>query len=468
MDTITKPARAPGPDKGLPFLGQTLEVWRDMLGFFQRAANEYGNTVEFKFGPYVYVMVNEPEGIRHVLVDNHRNYKKSRNYDGLKLLLGEGLVTSEGDFWRRQRKLAQPAFHRERLAGFAVTMAAATKGMLERWERNVRGGSTVDVHGEMMRVTLDIVGQTLLSTPLDDEAHGIGEAMGVTLRYVNEYAVSLVRVPAWVPTPKNVRFARAAKTLDELVLAIIRQRRERPENAGTDLLSMFMAVRDEETREQMTDRQLKDEVMTMVTAGHETTANALSWTIYLLSKHPDVARRLHTEIADVLGPNGTPTLELLPKLTYCHAVLSESMRLFPPVWSFEREALADDVVSGFSIPKGAIVGIFPHILHRDPAHWPNPEGFDPDRFLSTSDRPRYAYLPFGAGPRTCIGNAFAMMEAQIILAMIVQHYRLELVPGASVIPEPVVTLRPLDGLPMKILPRVPVSASVARHAVALA
>ncbi|HWL89500.1 MAG TPA: cytochrome P450, partial [Polyangiaceae bacterium] len=224
-----------------------------------------------------------------------------------------------------------------------------------------------------------------------------------------------------------------------------------------DLLAMLMEARDEETGEAMTDAQLRDEVMTIVTAGHETTANAMSWTLYLLSKHPDVARRVEREVEDVLGER-VPTIADLGKMPYGSAVIQEAMRVFPPVWGIERQAAGDDEIAGYSVAKNTLVGIFPYLLHRHPAYWPNPEGFDPERFLPSSgpktrERPRYAYLPFGAGPRVCIGNAFALMEAQILLSMIVQRHRLELVAGARIVPEPVVTLRPRDGMRMTLVPK---------------
>ncbi|WP_394834168.1 cytochrome P450 [Pendulispora rubella] len=446
-------AQPPSPSGGLPYFGHTFEAGRDPLGFFGKAARDHGDIVQFDFGPYRYVLANEPESIKRVLVDNAKNYIKGYSYRGLRLILGQGLVTSEGDFWRRQRKLAQPAFHREKLADLAQRMTDAASDMLARWYRHP-SGTTLDVHAEMMRVTLDVVGRTLLSQSLDERAEGIGDAMAVTVRIASDYAATPFPLPMWVPTPKNLRFKRAKRTLDALVLDIIAERRKTSDVGRRDLLSMLMAARDEETNEAMTDQQLKDEVMTIVTAGHETTANAMSWTLYLLSRHPDVARRVEAEADAVLGTR-LPALEDLPRMPYARAVIEESMRLYPPVWAVEREALADDVLGGYHIPKGTMVAILPYVLHRHPAYWDNPEGFDPDRFTAGTERPRYAYLPFGGGPRICIGNAFAMMEAQILLAMIATRYRLQLPAGARVELEPVVTLRPLHGMPMTLVWRTP-------------
>ena len=452
-----RPRRAPGP-RGVPLFGNTLGAWKDVLKLMFQSWQAHGDIVRFKFGPYDYLFINDPDAIRHVLVDNNKNYTKSRNYHGLKLVLGEGLVTSEGDHWRRQRKLAQPAFHRDRLASFAQTMVADTSALLDRWA--AKDGEVMDVHAEMMRLTFRIVGRTLFSTDVEGESERIGPAITVAMHHANDYAESLVRIPPWVPTPGNFRFKRAMRDLDELVLRIIGERRA-AKGAGDaspslaagphDLLSMLMDARDEETRAQMTDRQLRDEVLTLVLAGHETTANLLTWTWYLLSKHPDAARRVYAEVRAVLGER-KPALEDLPKLTYTTMVINESMRLLPPVWAFERQAIAADTLGGFDVPAGAIVGIAPYCLHRHPRYWENPEGFDPERFAQGrgEGRPRYAYLPFGGGPRQCIGNGFAMMEAQIILAMIAQRHRLELVAGHPVELEPTVTLRPKHGMRMTL------------------
>jgi cytochrome P450 len=449
--------KAPTPD-GVPLLGNLLDAWKDPLSLFLRSNRDLGDMVLFEFGPQKYFLANDLSAVRRVLVDNHKNYVKSRSYRGLKLVLGTGLLTSEGDFWRRQRKLVQPAFHRERLAGFADTMVRSTKDMLDRWAE-IPEGQAFDVHAEMTRLTFRLVGQTLFSTEVDGDAHAIGEALTVALRFANEYAESLVSPPVWLPTPNNLRFKRAVRTLDELVQRIIDERRSR--DSGRDLLSMLMAVKDEETGETMSDRQLRDEVMTLVLAGHETTANALSWTFYLLSRHPDVERRLFAEISKVLEGR-PPSIDDLAKLTLCANVVQEAMRLYPPAWTFERQALEDDELAGCAVPAGAIVAISPYTLHRHPAYWDNPEGFDPDRFTAarSEGRPKHAYLPFGGGPRLCIGNSFALMEAQLIVASVVQRHRLSLVPGHPVELEPVVTLRPRYGIQVRLAPQRPVETTL--------
>lgn len=432
----------PGP-RGMPIFGSIFDVWRDPLGFLLRGARDHGDVVRFRFGPYDYLLLNDPEVVRHVLVENARAYRKSKSYDALRLVLGNGLVTSEGEFWRRQRKLAQPAFHKKRMVSFAEIMARTTEEMLSTWTEG-----TFDLHEEMMALTLRIVGRALFGVDLAGEARAIGEAVSVGIKHANDYAESIVKVPPWVPTLANVRFQRAVKVLDAMVMGIIAERRKKPD-LGDDLLAMLMSARDDDGHG-MTDRQLRDEVMTLVLAGHETTANALSWTFSLLSTHVQVDRQVHAEAVNVLGERRA-SFDDLPRLTLTSKVVQESLRLYPPVWVFEREAIEDDVIAAVSIPAGTTVAISPWALHRNPKHWPNPEGFDPDRFepAACEARARCSYMPFATGPRQCIGDAFAKMEAQIVLATIARSWRFEHLPGALPEPDAKVTLRPRGGLPMK-------------------
>jgi len=443
------PARAPGEPlrgpPGLPLIGSLLDVWDSPLRLFAESTAAFGPNVKLRFLWMDYYLLCDPQAIHHVLVQNHANYRKSRNYQGLKVMLGEGLLTSEGDFWKKQRKLSQPAFHRDRLAAFADQMVACTKDMLDRWDGELMGTS-FDLHREVMRLTFRIVGKTLLSTELDGAAREIGEALNVAIEWANDYVESLVRVPPWVPTPNNVRFNKAKETIDTLVDRIVAERR-RGNDLGGDLLGMLMAAQDEATGEGMSDVQLRHELLTLVLAGHETTANALTFIFYLLSKHPHVMRKLEAEVESVLGERA-PGLPDLKQLRYTTMVIEESMRLYPPAWVLEREAIADDLVAGIRVPKDAVIGISPFVLHRNAELYPNPEGFDPERFRpeTTATRGKHQYLPFGGGPRFCIGNAFAMMELQVVVSMIVQRARLDLVPGFSLALDPSVTLRPKDGV----------------------
>jgi len=432
------------------------EVWRDPLQMFVRASRTFGDAMTLRFGPYRFVVLHRPEDIRHVYVQNADNYVKSRTYRGLKLVLGNGLVTSEGDFWRRQRKLANPAFHRKRLSVFANDMVRCTDEMCGDWAK-APAGTELDVAEAMMALTFRIVGHTLFSTELGGATDRVGAAMTVANHYANKLGESLVSLPTWTPTAENRRFWQAKATLDELVIGMIEQRRRQMEatgDAGHDLMAMLMEATDESGSERMSDEQLRDEVLTLVAAGHETTANALAWTFMLLSQHPDVARRLRAEVDDVLWGR-LPTVDDLPRLAFTEQVVKESMRLYPPVWIIEREALGADEVGGWRYPAGTVVGTCMYAAHRNPRLWPNPEGFDPDRFSPqrSEGRPRYAYMPFGAGPRSCIGNHFAMMEAILLVATIAQRFELELVPGHRVRLDPGITLRPKGGLPMRVFPR---------------
>ncbi len=464
---------APGP-KGAPWFGSAFRAWNVPLGLFLESHAEFGDLVRFRFGPFTYYLVNDPDVVKHVLVDNPKGYTKSRNYLGLKVVLGDGLLLSEGDHWRRQRKLAQPAFHRERLAGFARSMARATRDMLSRWASD-GSPEPMCIHEEMMRLTFRIVGLTLFSADIDGSASDVGKAMDVAMHWANDYAEALVRIPPKIPTPGNLRFKRAMKTLDDVVYRLIAERRviaeargaqrsetsllsgargaEPPERGATksygdDLLGMLMEATEE--GQAMDDKQLRDELITMTLAGHETTANLMAWTFYLLSKHPEVARRVREEAVRVLGSRD-PALEDVKQLEYARMVLEESLRLYPPAWAFERQAVAPDRLGPYAIEKGTIIGFSPYVLHRHPAHWENPEGFDPERFSKerSEKRARYAYLPFGGGPRTCVGNHFAMMEAQIILAMVAREWALELVPSHPVVVDPVITLRPKHGIKVR-------------------
>ena len=453
----TQPARAtslpepPGPE-GLPWFGSLFEARRDPLELFMRTRRDFGQIAQFQFGPTRYVIVSNVDAVKHVLVDNHRNYRKSLNYDGLKFLLGQGLLTSEGDFWLKQRRLAQPAFHRERLQEFGATMIACTDDMLRRWEQIAAAGVSVDVHEEMMALTLKIVVRTLFGADVKN-ADALGDAVSTAIYWANDYIQSVIRIPPNVPTRANRKFKKAKSLLDALVQSLIDERRSETTDRR-DLLATYMAVRDEDTGEKMSDQQIRDEVMTLVLAGHETTANALAWTFYLLSLHPEDVTRVHDELAHVLnGRAPAPSdLKSLPEVTYC---IEESMRLYPPAWVMERQANEDDVLCGHRILKDTIVGVSPYLVHREPAYWPNPEGFDPHRFLpeNSVNRPKLAYIPFGAGPRMCIGQAFAQMEAQLIVARVMQRFTVSLRPGHVPVRDPSVTLRTANGMPMMLKAR---------------
>ncbi|MBX7080945.1 MAG: cytochrome P450 [Nannocystaceae bacterium] len=425
-----------------------MSLLRDPLTHLTDARERYGDAVTFRVGPFRFVALADPALAQHVLVRNHRNYVKSRSYEGLRLVLGQGLVTSEGEHWRKQRKLAQPAFHRQRLAALADTMGACVRETVDGWER--RADPAIDVHAEMMALTLAIVARTLFGTDLAEDGgtdlRALGPAVTVALHKANEHAESLIRLPLWWPTRSNRRFAKAKRLLDDIVQGII-ERRRRSGEVRDDLLGTLMAATDEDGGGGMSDAQLRDEVMTLFLAGHETIATATSWTFMLLHQHPEIAARMREEATRVLGGR-TPGFDDLPQLPYTGQVIDEAMRLYPPVWIVERQALAPDQIGPWHVPKGTIVAVSPWLMHRHPELWPDPLRFDPERFApgQLGERAKLAYLPFGAGPRVCIGNHFALMEAKIILATVVQRFAIAVDDPASIRLEPKVTLRPEGGM----------------------
>jgi cytochrome P450 len=434
------------PGEGV--LGHIRDIQEDRLGFLLRAREACGDVSRFRFILLPAHVVAHPDHVKHVLVDNHRAYdKQTKGFKTIRLVLGNGLLTSEGDFWLRQRRIAQPAFHKERIAGFGEVMVRAALDTARSWRAVAQSGGTVDIAADMMHLTLRIAGETLLSTDVTGDAAAVGHSVSVFLNDANRRILQPIDVPLGVPTPSNRRITRALADLDAVVYRMIEERRRMTEGRPNDLLTMLMEARDEETGEAMTDRQLRDEVLTIFLAGHETTANTLSWTLYLLSLHPDVARRVRAELRDVLGGR-PPEVADMARLVFTTATLKESMRLFPPAYIVGRRAVEDDTIGGYDIPRDSIVFVSPWVTHRHPVFWPNPEGFDPERFLPerAADIHRYAYFPFGAGPRLCIGQGFAMIEAVLLLAALAQEIRLDLVPGHRVVPQASVTLRPRDGI----------------------
>lgn len=453
--------RCPG---AWPIVGHWPLVVEDPLKMMERAAAE-GDVVRLDFGPLRAVLTHDLGVIQHVLQQSPRLYTKSSNYVGLKRLLGEGLLTSEGELWKRQRRLAQPAFHHAKLRSLVLVMAKATQEMLEHWNA-WEDGRRFDLHEEMTRVTLRIAGLTLFGADLEADAREVRDALGVVMPWLNGLVEDPFRPPLIVPTRANRETSAGLETLDRLVYRIIEERRRNdPRNEREDLLAMLMSAVDEEGGAGMSDQQLRDEVLTLIVAGHETTANLLAWTGMLLSEHPEWSDRIAREGERVVGER-SPSFDELSKLEICDRVISESMRLYPPAWEFERQAISNDIAGNYEIPKNTIVMIAPFSLHRHPRLWDAPQSFDPDRFRperaitpSGEPRPRYAYLPFGDGPRVCIGKAFALMEAKLILTMMARQTRFELEPGAEIRPMPTITLRPKGGLPMRYRRRAELAES---------
>ena len=430
----------PGP-RPRGWLGSLSSMRRDPIRLLLDSVGDYGEIVHFRMLHRHVVVLAAPDHVRHVFQDNYQNYsKQTPGFKVLRTFLANGLLTNEGDAWLRQRRIAQPAFHRDRIAGFADTITTAAEALADRW--NASDHTVVNLTAEMTQLTLRIVGETLLSTDVSREVDRIGQALTVSLRAANRSITRVVEVPQWVPTPTNRRLHRALTTLDSVVYEMIAARRRSGEDTG-DLLSMLMAARDEDTGEGMSDRQLRDEVMTIFLAGHETTAIALGWTWHLLSKHPTAAQRLRDELATVLAGRA-PRLSDLPQLVYTDQVIKESLRLFPPAWIISRCAIETDHIGGFDIPAGTIIFTSPYVTHRQTRLWDNPWAFNPERFGSTEVRalPPFAYFPFGGGPRQCIGNTFAMMEMVLVIATLAQRYRFDLGPGAQPGVFPAITLRP--------------------------
>lgn len=441
------------PTISLPALFRMMpEFRRDALGTFASLARNHGDVVRLT-GFWTSYLLSNPVHIEHVLQTNSRNYRKGRVYKELIPSTGEGLFVSDGDVWRRQRRLAQPAFHREWIASFARIMTDATEEMLARWSRVSDTGKPLRVDEEMTRLTLGIVTRSLLSRDLSCEAETVSRSFDVIREHTMRRLTSFIKLPQSLPFPRNRRFRKAVAEADRIVYGVIGERR-RSEDVD-DLLSMLMAARDEETGEGLSDRELRDQALTIIGAGYETTTQALTWMWYLLARHPEVEARLHTELDEVLCGR-SPEFDDLPRLPYTLMIFQEAMRLYPPAWMLSRTAIADDEVDGLRIPAGAEVLILTYVTQRRPDHWLDPETFDPENFSShrSKERHRFAYLPFGGGPRQCIGNNFALMEAQLITAAVGQRYRLRLLNDREILPEPSVTLRPKGGMPMIVVPRL--------------
>ena len=438
---------APGPPRRFPG-GHLLAMRRDPLAFLTRIAREYGDIVRFRRGPNELHLLNRPDSIRDLLVTTATAFHKGRGLERAKRLLGEGLLTSEDPVHLRQRRMIQPAFHQERIAGYGAAMVEHAGRLAARW----KDGETRDISVEMSRLTLAIVGRTLFDADVESEADEIGEALTAAVRlFGRTLTLPFFEILDRLPLPSNRRFVRAKARIDATIHRLIAERRRAPKGR-TDLLTLLVDASDPEgDGGKMTDEQVRDEAVTIFLAGHETTANALTWTWYLLSQNPEVEARFHAEIDAMLGDRAA-TVGDLPKLAYTEMVLAESMRLYPPAWIVGRRALSDYEVGGYVAPKRCIVVACQWVTHRDPRWYPDPERFDPERFRpeAKAARPKFAYFPFGGGPRVCIGEGFAWMEGVLLLASLAQRWRLSLEPAQDISPAPSITLRPKNGLKMRL------------------
>lgn len=448
----------PGP-KGHFLLGSLPAIRRDRVQFLVDLQRDYGDVARIRLGPYEAVVIFHPDAIQRVLQDNQSNYsKETRSFASISLMAGNGLVTSNGDFWLRQRRLIQPAFHRKEINALSESIVQQTQATLDHLEATAEKGQAVNLWHEMMNLTMGIVTQALFGSRVQDVDGNLAEIIqalmtDTTFRFEHPFYP-----PVWFPAPLNRQFNTAMKRLDEVIYGILVERRKHP-GEKHNLLDMMMEAQLEEEvgttggPQRMTDRQLRDEVVTLFLSGHETTAVCLCWTLYLLSQHPEVEARLRRELDEVLAGR-PPTLEDLPRLEYTRKVRDESMRLYPPAWLTERKALGEDELGGYRIPAGTTLAITQYVTHRHPGFWENPNTFDPECFSPerSEGRHTYAFFPFGGGPRQCIGKNLAILETHLALAMLLQRFRFEVKPGWQVKTQPELILRLKGGLWMCLDP----------------
>lgn len=440
-------AACPPTVKGRPFLGVLRDFRKHPPEFLRSVAQQHGDFARLVLANQDMYLISNPEWIRDIFITHQANFRKSRMLERSRILLGDGLLTSEGAFHTRQRRLVQPAFHRQRLAGYGASMTECALQTRDQW----RSGEIYDIAREMNRLTLAVVSKTLFSADVSSEADQIGAAINEVLGLFDMVLLPFSRFLEKLPLPFIRRFERARDLLDRIIYRMIAERRESKQDTG-DLLSMLLLAQDEEgSGGGMTDKQVRDEALTLFLAGHETTANALTWTWYLLSRNPEAEGKFHDEIDRVLDGR-VPTIDDLPKLKYVEMVFSESLRLYPPAWGIGRRAIEPYHVGGYIIPPSAVIMMSPFVVHRDPRWFPDPEKFNPERFLpeAAAARPKFSYFPFGGGARVCIGERFAWMEGALLLATLAQKWRLRLVPGHPVETRALITLRARHGMRMTV------------------
>lgn len=438
----------PGPPRRW-LSGNLNEFRRDRLGYLAQCARDYGDVVALRLGNRSVWLLSHPDLIEQVLVTDSRRFHKHFALRLNPILLGNGLLTSEGDFWLRQRRLIQPAFLRPRIAGYAPFMVAATERMLASWQ----DGQRRDILAELTRLTLEIAAKTLFDAEASSRTNDVVAALAVAQEAWLSRFNSLMPPPMWVPTPRNLRLRRAVGRLDRIIYDFIKQRRASGE-IKNDLLSLLLAARDEQDQRGMSDQQLRDEAMTIFLAGHETTALTLSWAWYLLAQHPEAEQRLAAEVNEVLGSR-LPTVDDLPRLVYTERTIMEAMRLYPPAYTIGREAQEETELGGYRAPRGLTVLMSEWVVQRDPRFWDQPLRFQPERWSSAMQQrlPKFAYFPFGGGPRRCIGDTFAMMEAVLLLATIARRFRFTVAAKQPIVPAPAFTLRPAGGIPVVLSQR---------------
>ena len=431
----------PGP-RGLPLVGNLLDVAADILGFYTRCAREYGDVVTVRFGGWPTLLLSHPEHFEEVLVKKHQSFGKNRFFwRQVTAIFGHGLLTSEGEFWRQQRRLSAPAFSGRRLDSYGEVMVRLTQQMLDGWV----AGQPRDLHADMMGLTLRIAAKTLFDSEVEQDVAAVDHAINTLAAEITSRFSRPFVIPDAVPLPGHIRYRRALRQVETVVSRIVAERRANPGDRG-DFLSMLLSARDEHGQP-MSDRQIRDEAVTLLLAGHETTALTLSWTFYLLGQHLEIDRPVGAEVQEVLGGRAA-TVADLPQLRFTEQVVTEAMRLYPPAWTIGREAIEDCTIGGYPVAKGTTIYMSPWVVHRDERFFEDPLQFRPERWSGDLAHrlPRFAYMPFGGGPRICIGNRFAMMEAVLLLATIMQRFRLEWVDERPIEPMPSITLRPTGGV----------------------
>jgi cytochrome P450 len=442
---MAEPRVAPGPEGEL-LLGRLSKFQRDPLRMLTELQREYGEVVRVRLGPHLVHQVTDPSAIRSVLHEHDPDYRRGKFYARFRLFFGRGMLTTDREVWHRRRHVSQPFFHRPRLDAGAPLIVERTATMLARWSQLAARGEAFDLVPELMGLSLAVLGRMLLGIDLSDDMDRIGPAVRFSLKAMILTGELDQMLPAWLPTSYNRTLRRSKRVLDETIGRVVGDHRA-GRCPAPDLASTVLAARDPETDQPWTDREVHDELMTIFLAGHETTGCGLAWTLYAIAEHPDVRRRLEDELARELGGR-VPAVDDLPRLPYLCRVVDESLRRYPPIWLFPRDANGDGVLAGYHIPANTSILLTPYASHHNPAYWDDPEAFDPDRFLPerSAGRPRYAYLPFGGGRRQCIGYYLALLELRLIVAMVVQRFRLRVVPDHPVVCGPLVSLRPLHGI----------------------
>jgi cytochrome P450 len=444
----TKTVPSP-PTRG--FWGNLSQFQTEPFRFLSDVSSQYGDIVKFRMGPIDFYFLNHPDYIKHILITNRKNYHRDRKFLAEATpFLGQGLLTTDDEVWARLRRIAQPVFHANQMANYAAMISEATAAYIKRWQVAANTNQVLNLKDEMLHLTLGIVAPTLFGANVTDEWQTFIHTVDVLQAEVARRLITPITLPLWVPTSGNLQTRQALQTLDRMVFAMIAAYRQQ-QKQEMNLMNALIQARDQATGDSLSDREIRDQILTLLVAGYETTASALSWLFYLLSQHPQVEEKLRCEVESMLG-NEPPTYQDIPRMKYTRMVIQESLRLYPPIWIFARSPLQADRLGDYEIPANTVVYISPLIMHRHPEFWSNPHEFKPERFdpALESTHSELAYIPFGTGARSCIGRNFAMMMMQLIVPKILQEYRFHLIPDFQVKHQFDITLHPQDGIYMQV------------------